>query len=107
LSLVAVADSRVLADILFTRVTIRDTDRAHDALALAPVAVLPRHQKQGIGSALVRHGRSRSPGVRGRVGCTAVSSGRIGRTGASATGWYRGWNSVGVERASCSLRLAP
>src|SRR4029453_15290935 len=30
--------------VLFTRVTIRDGSHAHDALALAPLAVLPSHQ---------------------------------------------------------------
>lgn len=56
LSLVAVGEQDVVGHILFTRVTIRDRNEFHDALALAPMAVLPGHQKQGVGSALVRRG---------------------------------------------------
>lgn len=56
LSLVAVDDSRVVGHVLFTRVTVRGASQAPDALALAPMGVLPPYQKQGIGSALVRRG---------------------------------------------------
>jgi putative acetyltransferase len=56
LSLVALDGAEVVGHILFTRITVREGNRAHDALALAPMAVLPPFQKQGIGSALVRRG---------------------------------------------------
>lgn len=56
LSLVALVDSRVVGHILFTRVRVRGASDARDALALAPMAVLPPYQKRGIGSALVRRG---------------------------------------------------
>jgi putative acetyltransferase len=56
LSLVAVGDSRVVGHILFTRIKVRGASQTHDALALAPMAVLPTHQKRGIGSALVMGG---------------------------------------------------
>jgi putative acetyltransferase len=46
----------IVGHILFTRITIREAGRSHDALALAPLAVLPAHQKQGVGSALMRRG---------------------------------------------------
>ena len=57
LSLVAVQDHKVVGHILFTPVAIRRDDAAPvPALALAPLAVLPRHQRTGIGSCLVRQG---------------------------------------------------
>lgn len=56
LSLVAEDGESVLGHILFTRLVVRDSGRSHDALALAPMAVLPAHQNRGIGSALVRRG---------------------------------------------------
>lgn len=57
LSLVALdADHGIVGHILFTRIVIADAERSHDALALAPVGVLPAVQRQGVGSALVRRG---------------------------------------------------
>ena len=50
LSLVALEGEAILGHVLFTRVVIRDEDACHDGLALAPVAVAPSHQRQGIGS---------------------------------------------------------
>lgn len=56
LSLVAEAGDRIIGHILFTRVSIQGTP----ALALAPMAVLPDHQRGGVGSALVRDGLTRA-----------------------------------------------
>jgi len=56
LSLVALDGSRTVGHILFTKILVRDSGQSHDALALAPMGVLPAHQKQGIGTALVRRG---------------------------------------------------
>ena len=56
LSLVAVDDGHVVGHILFSRIHIRSAERRVPAMALAPVAVLPEHQRCGIGSALITHG---------------------------------------------------
>jgi putative acetyltransferase len=56
LSLVAEQDGRVVGHILFTPLIIQSTSNPAPALALAPLAVHPEYQNQGIGSALVRHG---------------------------------------------------
>jgi len=56
LSLVAVLDGRVVGHILLSIVHIaRDSERI-PVISLAPMAVLPVHQNQGIGSLLVRAG---------------------------------------------------
>lgn len=55
LSLVAVADDLVVGHILFTPVRI-DGAAPAAAVGLAPLAVLPEHQRRGVGSALVRAG---------------------------------------------------
>ena len=52
LSLVAECDGKVIGHILFTKMKIGD----HPSLALAPVAVLPEYQKQGVGAKLIIEG---------------------------------------------------
>lgn len=57
ISLVALQNSRVAAQILFSPVTIAKSDGSScRAAGLGPVAVLPSLQNQGLGSALIRHG---------------------------------------------------
>lgn len=57
LSLVATSEGEVVGHILFSRIKIRDGKGGEwDSLALAPMAVLPALQHQGIGSQLVRQG---------------------------------------------------
>jgi putative acetyltransferase len=55
-SLVAGRDGRVVGHILFSDLRINTDTGTTPALALAPMAVLPEFQNQGIGSALVRTG---------------------------------------------------
>lgn len=68
LSLVAERDGRVVGHILFSRIAIR-TDKGQEvpALALAPVAVLPEYQGQGIGSTLIRAGLDRARALGHRI----------------------------------------
>jgi len=54
LSLVAVDDERVVGHVLLSRVVVRGGTKSHEALALAPMAVLPARQRGGIGSSLAR-----------------------------------------------------
>jgi putative acetyltransferase len=56
LSLVAVDDDRVVGHILFSLITIESSEKSVEALALAPMAVLPEYQNRGIGTLLVQHG---------------------------------------------------
>ena len=52
LSLVAEQDGKIIGHILYTRMKIGE----HGSLALAPVAVLPEYQNQGVGAQLIREG---------------------------------------------------
>lgn len=55
-SLVAEVDREIVGHILFSRVAIVTNVGTVDALSLAPMAVLPSHQRQGIGNRLVEAG---------------------------------------------------
>ena len=56
LSLVAVYEGRVVGHILFSPVTVASPRGDFAAVGLAPMAVLPELQKQGVGSLLVQAG---------------------------------------------------
>ena len=59
ISLVAEREGRIVGHVMFSPVTIADAPHTPFASGLAPLAVLPEHQKHGIGSALVRAGLAR------------------------------------------------
>ncbi|ACL17793.1 GNAT family N-acetyltransferase [Methanosphaerula palustris] len=54
LSLVAEDEGVIVGHIMLTKLMIRDGEKQHESLALAPVSVVPGHQKKGVGSALIR-----------------------------------------------------
>lgn len=56
ISLVAEVESSVVGHIMFSRMWINTSSGLVSAVALAPVAVLPGHQRKGIGGLLVQHG---------------------------------------------------
>lgn len=58
LSIVAIQDRNLVGHILFSPITIETNEQKSSALALAPLAVIPTHQNQGIGSQLVQTGLS-------------------------------------------------
>ncbi len=55
-SLIAEVDGEVVGHIMFSAIKIRTEKRAFESLSLAPMAVLARFQRQGIGSALIEGG---------------------------------------------------
>lgn len=56
LSLVAVEDEKIVGHILFSPITVENNLFSKRFLGLAPLAVKPEYQRQGIGSKLVRKG---------------------------------------------------
>jgi putative acetyltransferase len=56
ISFVAVVNDRVIGHVLFTPVTIETPENRIQGMGLAPLAVLPDYQRQGVGSQLVRVG---------------------------------------------------
>jgi putative acetyltransferase len=59
LSLVAVSDEKIVGHIFFSPVTIDHENTPIVGMGLAPMAVLPEYQNQGIGSLLVKDGLRR------------------------------------------------
>jgi len=85
-SLVAVTDrGELVGHILFSRLRIdRGRGRVAEAAALAPLAVRPEHQRQGIGSALIQAGIT-ACSARGLGGIVVLGHPRLyGRFGFSA-----------------------
>jgi len=56
ISLVAEVDVGIVGHILFSRMWIKTPTGLVPAVALAPVAVLPEHQRRGIGRRLIQYG---------------------------------------------------
>lgn len=56
LSLVALEDSQVVGHVLFSPVTVKSEHGEWSAIGLGPVAVLPSHQRRGLGAQLIRAG---------------------------------------------------
>src|SRR5437879_4502611 len=54
--LVAEIQERIVGHILFSRMSIETAGASVSAAALAPMAVLPEHQRRGVGGQLIRHG---------------------------------------------------
>lgn len=69
ISLVAELDGRVIGHAAFSPVTLSDGTKAW--YGLGPVSVLPEHQRQGVGGALIREGLSRLKAMNAR-GCCLV-----------------------------------
>jgi putative acetyltransferase len=106
-SLVAEADGGVVGHILFSPVSVLTPSGPCQGLGLAPLAVLPPHQRRGIGSALVREGLAACR----REGCGFVVVlghpgyyPRFGFRRASAVGLG---NEYGADEAFMVLELQP
>lgn len=60
LSLVAIdSEQSIVGHALFSRISIVTAEGSVDALSLAPMAVLPARQRQGIGTLLIKEGLQR------------------------------------------------
>jgi putative acetyltransferase len=79
--LIAERDGRVVGHILFSRLLVENTGIAFDAVALAPLAVDPDFQRQGIGSTLVVEAHERLKAVGERLSIVVGEPDYYGRFG--------------------------
>jgi len=56
LSIVAVDGNEIVGHILFSPVTVESNDGVIRGMGLAPMVVLPKHQRKGVGTALIERG---------------------------------------------------
>lgn len=95
LSLVAEVEGQVAGHILFSPVTLETAHGAFGGLGLAPLAVLPKFQRRGIGSQLTRAGLEACRALGGEFVVVLGHSDyypRFGFTRASAFGIRCEWN---------------
>ncbi len=108
LSLVAVKNSKAVGHILFSEVIIQSQKGDFWALALAPLAVYPEYQNQGIGTQLVQQGlkQCKTLGYKAVVviGHPAYYS-RFGFSSAKAKGLLSPWSVP--DEAFMVLELMP
>ena len=60
LSLVAEQEGQIVGHVMFSMIEVVGESRSTRTLGLAPLAVLPSHQRQGVGSQLTTHGLARA-----------------------------------------------
>ena len=110
LSLVTVREGRVVGHILFSPITFDRSKNMNGGMGLAPMAVLPDCQRQGIGSRLVERGlallRSRSCPVVVVLGHPEYYP-RFGFVPASAHGIRCQWDGVPDEAFMIHIFDAP
>ncbi|MDA3905592.1 MAG: N-acetyltransferase [Bacteroidales bacterium] len=63
LSLIAEIDNKICGHILFTKIYIQSEGINKESLALAPMAVLPDFQNQGIGKQLIKSGLEKAANI--------------------------------------------
>ena len=90
LSLVAEVEGRIVGHILFSELPIATRRGEIDALTLAPMAVMPERQRQGVGSMLVREGL-RACAERGHRIVIVLGHPATTLASASRRSWPNGW----------------
>lgn len=110
LSLVGIEDGAVVGHALFTRATIETADARLPIVALAPMAVVPERQRQGIGGALIRAGLERARASGERIAIVLGHPGyypRFGFEPAIPRGITCVFAEAGRESAFMALALQP
>lgn len=59
LSLIAEENHHIVGHVIFSKAEVVDEENSHEVIVLAPIAVMPSHQKRGVGSKLIQEGLKR------------------------------------------------
>jgi putative acetyltransferase len=106
-SLAATVEERIAGHILFSPVSFRPEYPAIRALGLAPLAVLPEYQNQGIGSLLMREGLRHCQASGWQVVVVLGHPTYYPRFGFQPAKNFGLGNEYGAEEAFMALELAP
>lgn len=100
LELVAERDGRVVGHVLFSRLLVEGEAGSFPAVALAPLAVVPREQGAGIGAALVGEGHVRLRAAGERLSVVLGDPAYYGRFGYAhdrAAGFESEWRGDALQ----------
>lgn len=100
LSLVAERTGEIRGHILFSRLIVQNADDAFSAVSLAPLAVHPDHQGEGIGTALVDDAHLRLERLGERLAVVLGDPayyGRFGYTHERAEGFESAYQGAGLQ----------
>jgi putative acetyltransferase len=103
LELVAERGGDILGHVLFSRLQVMRGDWSFPAVALAPLAVDPAHQRAGIGTELVREGHLRLSAARETLSVVLGEPAYYGRFGYSherAAGFDCAWQGEALQAVS-------
>ena len=104
-ALVAVSDNMVVGHIMFSPVTITLAPNAFRAVGLTPLSVLPKFQRQGIGSMLAREGLKKCAEAGFEVAVVLGSSYYYPRFGFSRASLYGLGNEYDADEHFMAIEL--
>lgn len=100
LELVAEREGRIVGHVLFSRLIVETSGKNVAAVALAPLAVSPAAQRQGVGAALVEEAHRRLAGFGERLSVVLGEPDYYGRFGYShhrAAGFESDWQCEALQ----------
>jgi predicted N-acetyltransferase YhbS len=107
-SVVAEHRGRIVGHAAFSPVTIHSSDTIFPALALAPVAVAPDHQRHGLGAAMIRCGLERCRKAEHEIVIVLGAPEYYGRFGfTTASRYHIDCPYPGLSEAFMALKLTP
>ena len=104
-ALVAVSNNKIIGHVMFSPVTITPAPKAFRAIGLAPLSVLPKFQRQGIGSMLAHEGLKKCAVAGFEMAVVLGSPDYYPRFGFSRASLYDLGNEYGADEHFMAMEL--